>query len=311
MSPPTAAAPHPDEFSHRTVRANGISFHVVESGPVGGEPVLLLHGFPEFSYSWRHQLRALGEAGFRVMAPDLRGYNLTDKPEGVASYRSEVLCADVSALVRALGYEQVNLCGHDWGGAVAWLVASMPAHRGVIRRLAVLNAPHPMQFLKTLSLKQLRKSWYMLMFQLPRLPEWILSKDGFRNLRRTLRGAAGRRGVFSDEDLDRYVEAFRGPGALTGPINYYRAALRRNPVAFSRTLEPIPASTPVLLIWGEQDPALGVELTHNLEDVAPNLRVEYVHDSGHWVQQEQPERVNHLLIDFFRSQAVSPAARTG
>jgi pimeloyl-ACP methyl ester carboxylesterase len=308
-SPPSEPPADLEGFSHRSLRANGIRFHVVEHGPEAGEPVLLLHGFPEFWYSWRHQLRALGDAGYRAIAPDLRGYNLSDKPAGVKSYAPEVLAADVAALVRALGYDKVNLAGHDWGGAVAWITACLPPHREVIKRLAILNAPHPGQFLKNLSAAQLRKSWYMLFFQLPLIPEWVLRKDGFRNLRRTLRGGAAQRGVFSEEDLRLYAEAFSQPGASTAAINYYRAALRRNPIGFMRMLEPIPAEIPSLLIWGEQDPALGRELTLGLGEVAPQLRVEYIQDSGHWVQQEQPDQANRCLLDFFQGRRVgTPAA---
>lgn len=306
MTEPQEATPprDPAELVHRTVRANGINFHVVESGPRDGEPVLLLHGFPEFWYSWRHQLRALAAAGFRVFAPDLRGYNLTDQPHDVASYRTEVLVADVAALARALGYEKVSVCGHDWGGVLAWLLACMPAHRDVLRRVAILNAPHPGLFFKNMSLRQLRRSWYILFFQLPGLPERMMSQDGLRNLRRSLRAAAARRDAFTEEDLRRYTEAYSRPGAFTGPINYYRAMLRRNPLVFLRSLEPIPREVPALLIWGEQDPALGKELTYGAESVAPHLRIEYVADSGHWVQQEQPEQVSRLLIDFFRDTPV-------
>lgn len=295
-------------FTHRRVRANGVLFHVVEHGPETGQPVLLLHGFPEFWYSWRHQLRALGDAGYRAIAPDLRGYNLTEKPARVADYFPEVLAADVAALVRALGYDKAHLVGHDWGGAVAWIVATLPPHRDVIDKLAILNSPHPAHFLKSMSLAQLKRSWYMLFFQLPFLPEWFFRKEGFRNVRRALRAGALRRDVFSKEELDRYVEAFSHPGAITGALNYYRASLRRDPRPLMRMLEPIPAEIPSLLIWGEQDPALGRELTYGLEPIAPHLRIEYIPDSGHWVQQEQPERVNRCLLDFFQDRHVGTPA---
>lgn len=311
-SPASSEGPVPEsslaDFTHRRVRANGVHFHVVEHGPATGQPVLLLHGFPEFWYSWRHQLRALADAGYRAIAPDLRGYNLTEKPGRVADYYPEVLAADVAALVRALGYDKAHLVGHDWGGAVAWIVATLPPHRDVISKLAILNSPHPAHFLRSMSLAQLKRSWYMLFFQMPFVPEWFFRKEGFRNIRRALRAGALRRDVFSKEELDLYVEAMRHPGAITGALNYYRASLRRDPRPLMRMLRPIPAEIPSLLIWGEQDPALGRELTLGLESIAPHLRVEYIPDSGHWVQQEQPERVNRCLLDFFQDRYVGTPA---
>jgi pimeloyl-ACP methyl ester carboxylesterase len=284
-------------FESSFVQASGLRFHVVACGPKDGPPVLLLHGFPEFWYSWRHQLRALSQAGYRVFAPDLRGYNLSDKPQGVASYRTRILMDDVVALVGALGYSAVDLVAHDWGGAIAWSVAASAEHRHVVQRLAILNAPHPLLFLRRLSLAQLRRSWYMLFFQLPSLPEHLLSKDGFVNLRRMLAKSA-ERGTFSKDDLDRYVEAMSQPGALTCAINYYRAMLRQNLGAELRRLSTIPASLPVLLVWGERDTALGKELTYDLHPLVDNLRIEYIHDAGHWVQQERPEAVSRALLAF-------------
>lgn len=290
------------EFESSFVHANGLRFHVVRSGPKGGKPVLFLHGFPEFWYSWRHQLRALSRAGYHAIAPDLRGYNLSDKPSGVASYQTRLLMSDVVALVDALGYQAVDLVGHDWGGAIAWAVAASAEHRQVVRRLAVLNAPHPAAFLRRMSLAQLRRSWYMLFFQLPALPEHVLSKDGFAALRRMLSRSA-QPGTFSDQDLDRFVEAMAQPSALSSAVNYYRAMLRQNLVAELGRLSTIPASLPVLLLWGERDPALGKELTYNLHTFVDNLRIEYIPDAGHWVQQERADAVNRALLTFLRDEA--------
>lgn len=299
MSPSATASFALDDptFESSFVSANGLRFHVVASGPKDGRPVLLLHGFPEFWYSWRHQLRALAQAGYRAIAPDLRGYNLSDKPQGIESYRTRVLMDDVVALVAALGYPAVDLVGHDWGGAITWAVAASAEHRHIVRSMAVLNAPHPAAFLRRMSLSQLRRSWYMLFFQLPLLPEKLISKNGFATLRRMLAGSA-ERGAFSQLDLDRFVEAMAQPGALTCAVNYYRAMLRQNLVAELRRLSTIPASLPVLLVWGERDPALGKELTYNLHTLVDNLRIEYVPDAGHWVQQERPDVVNRALLSF-------------
>lgn len=299
-APPTAASSPPVDaarFETSHLSANGLRFHVVSCGPRDGKKVLLLHGFPEFWYSWRHQLIALADAGYRAIAPDLRGYNLSDKPEGVASYDMLVLLDDVVALVGALGEQSVDLVGHDWGGAIAWSAAASAAHRHVVRRLAILNAPHPTAFLKHMTLSQLRRSWYMLLFQLPRLPERLLSRDGFAALRRMLSRSTAP-GTFSPLDLDRYAEALAQPGALTASINYYRGILRRNPFAALQQLSPIPPELPVLLLWGERDPALGKELTYNLQDLVANLRIEYLPEAGHWPAQEQPTEVNRALLAF-------------
>lgn len=287
-----------DLYPSRYVTANGLRFHYVENGPKEGPPVLLLHGFPEFWYSYRHQLAALGQAGYRAIAPDLRGYNLTDKPSGIENYVVQKLSDDVVELTHALGYEKLTLVGHDWGGAVAWATASSPQHNHVIERLIVLNAPHPATFLKRMSLQQARRSWYMLLFQLPFLPEHLLSRNSFEGMRRSLRSSAYVRGSFSDADLDRFVEAMARPGALTAALNYYRAIRLQNPLTLDKQLVPVPA--PTLLIWGERDIALGKELTYDLSSWVPNLRIEYLPDAGHWVQQEQPEQVNRLMLEFLK-----------
>lgn len=299
VTPTPQSRPENDtgRFESTYLQANGLRLHCVSCGPADGEPVLLLHGFPEFWYSWRHQLTALAAAGYRAIAPDLRGYNLSDKPAGVMSYDMLKLLDDVVALVGALGQEHVHLVGHDWGGAIAWSVAASAQHRQVVRRLAILNAPHPVAFLRHMTLAQLRRSWYMLLFQLPGLPERALARAGFALLRRMLVGGA-RRGTFSPLDLDRYAEALAQPGALTASINYYRAILRQNPFERLQRLSAIPATLPVLVLWGERDTALGRELTYNLQDLVANLRIEYLAEAGHWPAQEQPEAVNRALLTF-------------
>jgi len=295
-----------DLYPSRYIDANGLRFHYVENGPADGPPVLMLHGFPEFWYSFRYQLGALGQAGFRAIAVDMRGYNLSDKPNGVANYVMDKLLADVVDLVHALGYERVTLVGHDWGGVIAWNTAASPAHNQVVERLIVLNAPHPIGFFKNLSLAQLRRSWYMFMFQLPMLPEHLISKDCFAPLRHALSGSARVPGSFSEHDLDRYVEAMARPGALTAALNYYRGLAHNNPFTAHKRLVPI--HVPTLLIWGEQDHVLGKELTYNLSSWVTNLRIEYLPDSGHFVQQEQPEQVNRLMLDFLKETGSSNKA---
>lgn len=289
-------------FTFHKITANGLRFHYAESGPSHGPPVILLHGFPEFWYSWRYQLSALAQVGFRVIAPDLRGYNLTDKPEGASAYEIETLCDDVGALVRALGYNRVDLIGHDWGGVVAWATASAPEHQKAVKRLIICNAPHPLTYLNRLSLKQLRMSWYFFFFQLPYFPERWLSNNNFEKLGAILR-ASSVKGTFTDEDLAKYKEALAQPGALTAAINYYRSMLRGNPYRIKNWLVPVRAKT--LLIWGEQDPALSKDLTKNLDEWVNDLQVAYLPEAGHWVQQEQPEAVNRLMINFLDTDHIS------
>ena len=285
------------EIRHHHVRAQGLRFHIAEAGPPEGTPVLLLHGFPECWYSFRHQLTALGQAGFRAMAPDLRGYNLTDKPPNPKDYEPEVLAEDVVAVANALGYKRLDVVGHDWGGAIAFLVASFPATKHVVRRLCVLNAPHPALFLSQLSISQLRKSWYMLFFQLPRIPEWLLSRQDFAGLRRIFSHTNALRQRLSETDYFVYKQAMQQTGALSCAIHYYRAIVRSNPLRLSEKTLPIDAET--LLIWGEQDAALGKELTFDLARAVPHLLLHYL-PAGHFVHLEQPEEVNRLLLDFLQ-----------
>jgi pimeloyl-ACP methyl ester carboxylesterase len=273
---------------------NGVRLHYVEAGT--GPPVLLLHGFPEFWYSWRHQLPALAAAGFRALAPDLRGYNESDKPAGVASYRLEHLRADVLGLIRHLGAERVALVGHDWGGVVAWDVAIHAPE--AVDKLVVLNAPHPAAFRRDLKRPgQLLRSWYVFFFQLPRLPEWSLRRRGFAAVERMFRRQPARPDAFTDDDIWEYKRALARPGALTAALNYYRAAPRTAGEAL-RGLRQVQA--PTLLVWGERDPYLGPHLTRGLEPWVPDLRVERLPGVSHWVQNDAPERVNALLADFLR-----------
>jgi pimeloyl-ACP methyl ester carboxylesterase len=277
---------------HRQVAVGEVRLHYVEAG--AGPLVVLLHGFPEFWYGWRHQLPALAAAGYRAVAPDLRGYNLSDKPPGVRAYEVERLAGDVAGLVRACGAERAALVGHDWGGVVAWQVAMR--HPALVERLVVLNAPHPSAIGRMLSNPvQWLRSAYILFFQLPRLPEALIRANDFALLRRLFRTDPVRREAFSRQDIERYVEAFRRPGALTAALNYYRAALRRLPPAGEDALRPI--EQPVLVVWGQRDRALGPELAAPDRRWVSHLRLERLPDASHWVQHDRPERVNALMLD--------------
>jgi epoxide hydrolase 4 len=279
----------------------GLRLHYVEAGT--GPLLVLLHGFPEFWYSWRRQIPALAAAGFHVVAPDMRGYNLSDKPVGWRAYDLEELAGDIAGLIRHFGDEPANVAGHDWGAVVAYGVAMN--HPELVRRLAILNVPHPERMLQGFrTLRQLRKSWYMFFFQIPGLPEALVRRDGFAFAKRSLRADSPQ--SFSDADLERYVEAWSQPGALTGMIDYYRAALRQSPGSALRRLRPIPA--PTLVIWGERDRHLGAELAEPLPQWVPDLRVERLPNATHWVQHEEPERVNALLAEFFAPAGPGSAA---
>jgi len=294
----------PCVVTHRYALVNGVRLHYVEAEPPAGavpkgtaKVCLALHGFPEFWYSWRHQLPALAAAGFRALAPDLRGYNLSDKPPGVANYRLDHLVGDVAGLIRAAGRGRAAVVGHDWGGVLASAVAMQ--HPDLVERLIVLNAPHPAAMLRELRTPaQLRKSWYVFFFQLPRLPEWVFRRGDFALLERTLRRDPIRPGVFTEEDIRLYKEALAQPGVLTAAINWYRAIFRRGLYRVRREVRPVAA--PTLLIWGEQDRYLGPRLLEGLEPWVPNLHIERFPDASHWVHAEWPERVNRLMIDFLR-----------
>lgn len=267
--------------------------HYVEAGD--GPLVVLLHGFPEFWYAWRRQIRPLATAGFRVVAPDMRGYNLSSKPESVAAYDTAQLTADVSGLIQERGAESAMLVGHDWGGSVAWATAMQ--HPEVVHRLAILNAAHPRKLSEGLHHPgQLRRSWYFFFFDLPELPETVVRADHWQFFRHFLRDA--RPGAFTEQDMGRYIEAWSQPGAASGMINYYRNSVRQSPKRAEDQIRPVQART--LVIWGDHDRYLGAELAEPDHDDVPNLdRVESLADASHWVHHDEPERVTRLLHDFF------------
>ena len=285
-----------DLVEHRYADLGDVRLHYVEAGE--GPLVVLLHGFPQFWYMWRFQIPALVDAGFRVIAPDMRGYNLSEKPLGVRNYRVELLARDVERLILACGEESAVLIGHDWGAAVAWVTAMM--HPGRVNRLGILNVPHPERFARgLLRPAQLLRSSYMFFFQVPRLPEKVLAAGDFASLRYTLRNEPMRSGAFTDEDIELYAEALARPGALIAALNYYRALFRRNPLKARSLLRSIEA--PVMVIWGERDRYLGKELAEPAPSWVPNLRLEWLPHASHFVAEDQPDEVNSLLLEFLKS----------
>jgi epoxide hydrolase 4 len=282
-----------DLGTSRFAVVNGVRLHFVDLG--NGPLVVLLPGFPQLWYAWRHQLPALASAGYRVLAVDPRGYNLSDKPRGVRSYRLDALSDDIAALVRLHG-GRGSIVGHDWGGMIAWRMGAR--HAGLVDRLVVLNAPHPAAFARELRTPaQLLRSSYAVVFQLPWLPELLLRARDFALVERVLRRDPIRRGAFSDEDVRQHKEALARPGALTAMLNYYRA-VRLRPRGTVLPPDEGRIDPPTMLIWGDQDAYLRVELTRGLERWVPRLRVEHLPDASHWVMADAPERVTDLLLDF-------------
>lgn len=277
------------------IETNGIHLHVVQAGPKSGPLVILLHGFPEFWYGFRHQIPHLADAGFRVWAPDQRGYNLSDKPEAIAAYGLDELACDVVGLADAAGQQKFFVVGHDWGAAVAWWLAAKHPER--VEKMVVINVPHGAVFAEHLRTnpRQMLKSTYMLFFQLPGLPEALARRKNWELVSRALRKSS-RKGTFTDEDLKRYRQAWSEPGAYTCMLNWYRAAFRAPPA-------PPPSrriSVPTLLIWGAQDQFLGRELAQPSIDLCDEGRLVMLEQATHWVQHEEPERVNQLIESFFR-----------
>jgi len=277
----------------------GLRMRIARAGQ--GDPlVVMLHGFPECWYSWRHQLRALAPY-CECAAPEMRGYGETDAPHGVANYRIEKLVDDVAGLVETLGRKRAVIVGHDWGGAVAWATALIRPE--IVERLCVMNCPHLAKFLTNIrsNPRQMLRSWYMAFFQIPFLPDAMLRMRGAAMVASAIRSSAFNKAAFTDDDLEYFRNAFRHRYAATAAINYYRALMRRDffakPPADHWLTRKI--SAPTLLIWGEHDVALGKELTYGMEDLFTGpFAIKYIPDSGHWVQQEKPDLVNQYLKEF-------------
>lgn len=284
-------------WKHLFVETNRIRLHCVTQGE--GDLVVLLHGFPEFWYSWRHQIPALAKH-FKVVVPDLRGYNDSDKPR--SGYDLDTLSADIRGLIRNLGYLNAHIVGHDWGGSIAWHMA----HRfpQYVQRLAVLNAPHPQRFMQELvsNVDQLRRSWYWLAFQIPNLPEWAIRQNLQQFIQNMLQEQSVRKGAFTTQDTEIYQAALAKPGVLSSALGYYRQFL--SPQGLWRNWGQIsPVNAPTLVLWAEEDFFLTQALTNGLETlVSAPLKLKFVPQCGHWIQQEVPQTVNRELIRFLRPQ---------
>lgn len=292
----TSADPARTEWRHEDVVAGGVRLHVVRAGV--GPAVVLLHGFPEFWFSWRYQIGPLAEAGYSVVVPDMRGYNTSEKPHGVAAYDIDVLVADVVALVDRTCGGRAFLVGHDWGGIVAWYAAMRHPER--FEKLVIVNAPHPAAFARDFrTTDQCLRSYYMFLFQLPRLPEALLRARNYRALDEIFQREVYNPDAFAHGETARYREAMAQPGATTSTVNYYRAAYRRSRRVGTNDIRPI--EIPTLLLWGERDPHLRTSLAGGLEPWVKNLTVKRVPEAGHWLQLDDPGLVSREMIEFFGS----------
>nr|WP_199307336.1 alpha/beta hydrolase [Alkalinema sp. FACHB-956] len=265
--------------------------------------VVLLHGFPEFWYSWRYQIPALAQH-FRVVVPDLRGYNDSDKPD--SGYDLATLTADIQGLIQTLGYGRAHVIGHDWGGAIAWNFAQQFPQS--LERLAILSAPHPQRFLPYLArnLDQLQRSWYLFAFQIPGLPEWVIQNNLQEFVQNVFRGLAVRKGVFTQENTRMYEAALQKPGAIAAALSYYRQFL--SPMTWIKgwgSATP-PITAPTLVLWGDEDAVLSRSLAEDLRRVvSASFQLKFVPNCGHWIQQEAPQTVNRELLAFLLSPTTS------
>ncbi|MBF9232793.1 alpha/beta fold hydrolase [Microvirga alba] len=275
-------------------QVNGIALHDVELGAADAPLVILLHGFADFWWGWRRQVDDLAAAGFRVVTPDQRGYNLSEKPIGLKSYDLDTLAADIVGLAEAYGRERFHLIGHDFGGLLAWWTATRYPDR--VERMVAINAFHPEILIPYIRKHpaQMLRSIYMMIFQVPWLPEALLSLRNFAILRGLFHLGA-HKGTFSEADLSRYMRTWSVPGAMTGMVNWYRA-LRRRPKIENPRVKP-----PTLVIWGLQDRYLQRGLAEDSLRLCDNGEALWLEDGSHWVHIEEPETVNKALIDFLKS----------
>jgi pimeloyl-ACP methyl ester carboxylesterase len=285
------------EIEHLFYKTNGIWLHTAAAGPQEGRLIIFLHGFPEFWYGWSEQIPFFAGEGFRVLAPDQRGYNISDRPKGIRSYNEEELVRDVVGLIEAAGREEAVIVGHDWGGAVAWWLAKRYPER--VEKLVILNAPHWVAMAEDLStnLAQLVRSLYIGFFQLPRIPEWLCSMGNWRLTARALRRTSLPR-TFSRADINEYKRAWSQPGAFTTMLNWYRAVFRYPP---QRPEDPY-INVPTLILWGQHDAFLGSELARSSQNMCTNSRLVLIHNATHWVHKEKPEQVNNLIRSFLLSE---------
>ena len=280
-------------ITHEFIEVNGIKLHIAKQGS-GEKLVILLHGWPEFWYTWRYQIPVLSEK-YTVVAPDLRGFNLSDKPKGIKNYKLDIVASDIAELIPKLGFKKAFIVGHDFGGATAWVFAAL--YPELTEKLVVLNCPHPKEmFIGMKKLSQMRKSWYIFMHQIPFLPELLYKLFLPLFFKTFVRGWMYNKKNFTDEDLNAFVNAFKQKGAITGSLNYYRAMVQTKPnkAVFKNKIK---AAT--LVIWGENDKALGKELSYNTAKyIDASYDIKYISNCSHWTQNDCPNEVNKYLTEF-------------
>ena len=280
-----------NDIKHDYLVSNGIRLHYVTQGE--GALMLMLHGFPEFWYSWRYQISEFAQ-DYKVVAIDLRGYNESEKPQKRTAYAISELVKDVAGVITGLGYDRCILVGHDWGGAIAWSFAY--AYPEMLGKLIVMNLPHPAKFAVALrsNRRQMLRSWYILFFQLPWLPELTLQFNDYQAIASAFIDSAIDKTVFTDQDLEAYKKAAAKPGALTAMLNYYRNIFPEFLLPRSWDLLQVPT----LMIWGENDKFLGKELTYDTQVYVKDFQLKYIPNCSHWVQQEKPDLVNQYMREF-------------
>ena len=276
-------------IEYEFVSVNEIHLHVATAGPKDGDSVILLHGYPDAHFGWRDQIVALSDAGFRVIAPDQRGYNLSDKPKGVKNYRMDMLVSDIIALADHYGFATFHLAGHDFGGIVSWNLAE--SHPERLKRMVIFNAPHPavMSRFQVENKEQRKKSWYAYFFRLPWLPEMVTQAGNWKMLANALGES------FSDDEINEYRRAWSQPGANTATINWYRALFKQKEQDRSNSLIDVPT----LVVWGEQDPHIMWQSAEPSAAMTTSGQVVYIDDATHWVLRDAPEKTRELLVDFF------------
>lgn len=287
------------EMEHDFLELQDVTLHVVQSGPEDGPLLLFLHGFPEFWYSWQKQLSYFANLGYRVVAPDMRGYNESSKPSRVDSYQTHHLIEDVRQLVAEYGRSRFTLIGHDWGGVVAWAFAA--AHGDMLDKLIILNAPHPAVFARELLNKpaQQKASEYITFFRSP-TAEPFLEGDGYGRLLHAF--VIREHNVLSAYEQELYLKAWSQPGALTGGLNYYRALHEPKRLAQMATEAPdsFTIQVPTLVIWGERDSALLAGNLEGLETYVPHLTIHRIPTASHWVVHEESDQINATIHTFLQ-----------
>ena len=282
-----------NSWKHEYITTNNIKLHYVTQG--NGPLMLMLHGFPEYWYSWRHQIPEFAR-DYQVVAIDLRGYNDSDKPKEKSAYVMNELIQDVKGVIQGLGYEKCVLVAHDWGGIIAWNFVDI--YPETVEKLIILNLPHPLKLIRSFrTWKQLQKSWYIFFFQIPFLPELLLQYANYNWIDQMFVGIAIGKSIFTLKDIKAYKQAVAKPGALRAMLNYYRNFFI--PQLINKNWDIV--AVPTLMIWGEEDTFLGKELTYGTEAYVRDFKIKYIPNCSHWVQQEQPTLVNQYMREFLRA----------